>query len=85
MVRLGIMYDIGKPPVEKDTNKANKLFAVAADRGDAEAMFYLAWGYYKGDGMPKDPKKGRELLEAAKAKGHARAAAVLADLDRNNA
>lgn len=41
--------------------------------------------YYKGDGLPKDPKKGRELLEAAKAKGHTRAARVLADLDKNAA
>ena len=38
-------YDIGKPPVvEKNTDMANTLFAVAADRGDPEAMFYLAWG-----------------------------------------
>ena len=28
MVRLGMMYDVGIEPVEKDMVKANKLFAV---------------------------------------------------------
>lgn len=36
MVRVAVFYDLGKGPVETDLIRANQIFAVASDRGDAE-------------------------------------------------
>jgi TPR repeat protein len=38
---------------------------VAAQAGDAHAMFLLSNAYADGDGVPPDPRRARDLLERA--------------------
>lgn len=42
----------------------------SASDGDAQAKFLLARAYFRGEGMPKDTAKSRQLLEEAAALGH---------------
>ncbi len=43
----------------------------ATDPENADAQFQLARAYLHGNGVPKDPKKSFDLMNAAAAKGHA--------------
>ena len=63
-------YLSGTDGVERDVNKALKLYRSAADRGDPKAAFSVGQIYFYGDGVPADHQ------EAAAWYRRARAAAV---------
>jgi uncharacterized protein len=63
MVELGVMYGTGAG-VAKDEAQARKLFARAAEGGNARGVTNLA-ALSKTDGAPADPVKARALLEKA--------------------
>jgi TPR repeat protein len=56
---LGMMYEEGDG-VDKDVEKAVKLYRFAADQGHAMAQGSLGWMYINGNGVEED------LDEAAK-------------------
>ena len=64
MVRLGLMYgnEIG---VEKNYPLAMKWFSAAAEKGDAEAQYYIAYGYYHGMSVVIDKDKGNKYFALA--------------------
>ena len=68
----------------KDEVQAGKCFSVAlsafseqAERGDADAMVWLAAMYAKGLGVSRDPDKANSLLIKAAAQGNQEAKGVL--------
>ena len=54
LTRLGNSYYFGGNGCEKDRKKAYELWKEAADSGGAAAMYYLAYGYHRGDCLEKD-------------------------------
>jgi uncharacterized protein len=71
MVELGVMYGTGAG-VAKDEAQARKLFARAAEGGNARGVTNLA-ALSKTDGAPADPVKARALLEKAAERNSAEA------------
>lgn len=65
--------------VERDYEKAVRLFDTAARAGDTDALYRLAKCYLKGIGCLKDPSGAVSLLETAARRGHATAAVRLGD------
>ena len=53
------------PKTRKDYGKALEYFHLAADKGDADAMFGLGECYYLGVSVEKDPDKAAEWYRKA--------------------
>ena len=51
--------------IPTDKTAAAHWLGVAAQAGDAHAMFLLSNAYADGDGVPADPRRARDLLERA--------------------
>jgi len=60
-----------------DFTSAREMFAAEADKGDPEAIHYLANLYYRGHGVEKDNAKALVLLEEAASNGYALSLATL--------
>ena len=73
LVNLGIIYISVLPSSggTKDSAKACTLFKRAAEKGDAQAAFYLGQILLKGDGVPADLALGIAWLERASGAGFA--------------
>lgn len=57
-----------KPPSYK--SKSVEALKALAEKGDAEAQYWLATRYVNGDGVPKDQKEGVMWFSLAAAQGH---------------
>jgi len=66
-----------------DNDRLAKIQAAAA-QGDPESMVAIGMLMISGQGMPKDPQKGMELLTAAAEKGYPRAQYMLGLVLGNN-
>lgn len=69
---LALMYYHGQL-VKRDEAEAARLLNVAADEGDARAMFYLGTFYYNGLGIKMDRRKAVYWIHKAAGKGHSQA------------
>ena len=58
----------------KNEKRANELYSIAANIGNANALWYLGRNYLKGVGVEKNLPEARRLLELAKLKGCEKAA-----------
>jgi TPR repeat protein len=62
MYHLAICYDFGRG-VPKDQVEAVRLYKLAVERGNSEAMFNLAKCYEKGEGVERPEKRsGRKAI-----------------------
>jgi uncharacterized protein len=68
--RLGDYHLFGVAPGGEDTEAAIARFQRAAEMGDPAGMTTLALMYRVGKGVPRDPARMVELLEAAAAAGY---------------
>jgi len=71
-VRLGFLLDHAE-----DNEKAVHWYRAAADQGYPDGLGGLAEMYAKGEGVPRDPAKSRELFEKSGEAGHACSIRVL--------
>jgi TPR repeat protein len=55
---------------DKDFEKARRAASAGVDRGYPPSMYLLATMYQRGQGVPVDVQRARDLLEAAVAHGH---------------
>lgn len=62
----------------RNYREALRLFRPRAERGDAEAQYYLGLMYEKGNGVSKDQERMRSWYQRAADGGHARAQYKLA-------
>lgn len=62
---------------------ALRWFAIAAEQGNADAMYYLAERYYRGNGTPKDPLTALKLLHNAKKKEHWKARSLFNEIAKS--
>ena len=69
-VNMGLSFQFGDG-VEKDMEKAISCFTVAAEGGNATAMYKMAKCYEKGDGVEKDPAKALEWYRKGAEAGNA--------------
>ena len=78
MVKMGMNYEYGYGSVlDKDFKQAVSLYAKAAKLGSVEGCYRLAMCLRRGQGVPKDIAKARELLQRAADNGHKKAAIEL--------
>lgn len=63
--------------VERDLEKAARLYCEAAQLGDAESMFALGWMYANARGLERDDAAAAYLFSAAAEKGHDHAKRML--------
>src|SRR5260370_20881674 len=61
---LGAIYERGWAGVPRDLNRAVTWYQKAAQQGHAGAALNLVLLYEKGEGVPKDPGRGRSPTEA---------------------
>jgi TPR repeat protein len=64
MTLLGELYRQGLG-VKQDLAKAADWYRIAADRGEPNATFAFGMMLLRGEGVPRDVARGRELLEKA--------------------
>jgi TPR repeat protein len=64
MTLLGELYRQGLG-VKQDLVRAADWYRIAAERGDANAAFAFAMMLLRGEGVPRDVPRGRQLLEKA--------------------
>jgi len=70
-VLLARVFMTGKAAgVERDTKRAARLLAIAADQSNSDAQFYLAALKLKGDGTAQDTDGAMALLNAAAEQGN---------------
>lgn len=79
MILAGQMRAAGQGAPNADLPAAAAWFEKAANLGNPDGQFFLGACYLEGKGVPKDPKKGAELLSMAAAQNHAGAMTVLGD------
>ena len=77
---LGEMYISGGPDLEKDINKGIGLLQKSCDAQNPRAYYQMGLIYYKGDGIPKDKHKAKELLQWSADRGFEEAQAALKEL-----
>jgi TPR repeat protein len=77
---LGLFYFRGPAGFPKNAAEGIRLIALAADKGDWEALMFLARTYRYGVGVPKDPAQARIWLQKAAASGHFTAQAWLGEM-----
>jgi TPR repeat protein len=73
---LGLIYEVGERlpgGVPADEAHASRFYALAAERGNAQAMSNLAWLYFSGRGVGKDEVRAAALWKQAAGQGHAAA------------
>lgn len=75
--RLGNCYRNGDDGFTQDYPKAVYWYQLAADRGHADAQFFLAGCYFQGNGVSKDVAKALSLWQSAANKGHHGAKLIL--------
>lgn len=83
---LVVNYLNGTGGVEKNPEKAIRLFQKAAENGVASAMYNLGLCYYNGDGVEKDLAKAVEWYQKAAENGDANALEIIragVDADEN--
>ncbi|OHT09851.1 hypothetical protein TRFO_04371 [Tritrichomonas foetus] len=68
--RLGILYEEGRPGIEKDELKAIKLFTIASERGNADAQYKLAFMNEEGRGVPQNITEAIRLYKLSADLGH---------------
>ena len=83
-VALGERYENGESVV-KDYRRARALYCEAAQKGDAEAAFNLAWMYLNGRGVPRSDAIAVSWLQKAAKGGVTQAQNLLALLPRKAA
>ncbi|MGA7392147.1 MAG: protein kinase [Terrimicrobiaceae bacterium] len=82
MVFAGQMMASGRGVETPDLRGAASWFSKAAEKGDPSGMYALAECHLFGKGVPKDPKRAVELLNASSALKNPRAMNLLGDLYR---
>lgn len=70
MMLLGELHRQGLGTRASPTDAAS-WYRLAHDRGDPHGSYALAIATLRGEGVPRDEVRGRELLETAAARGHA--------------
>ena len=63
-----------------DAQKGAALLKKCADGGNADAMYYLGYLFYKGNGVPKNYKKALSLFEKASNRGNTKASFILGNM-----
>ena len=69
--------------VERNASKAYRLFMKAAEQGDADAAYNLAYMAYRGDGVPASKAEALKWWTKASNDGHVAATYQLAHLIKN--
>jgi TPR repeat protein len=67
---LAICYESGVGIGEKDTDKAMKLYQMAASQGNSDAQYHLAVCYFDEDGSNYNPQLAREYCRLAADQHH---------------
>ncbi|EJK75446.1 hypothetical protein THAOC_02829, partial [Thalassiosira oceanica] len=67
---LGLKYFHGSLGLQKDMQRAVKLWEEAAELGSIEALFCLGHAHHKGDGVQQDNAKAVEFFTKAAMQGH---------------
>jgi TPR repeat protein len=80
LVCMGIFYLRGPADFPKNPTDGFRLIALAAEKGDWEALMYLARTHRYGVGVPKNPAEARTWLQKAAALGHPTAQAWLGEM-----
>lgn len=62
---LAVIYYRGGKDIPQDLAEAIRWLKTGVERADAHAEQALAWAYYTGEGIEKDPSKAAELLRLA--------------------
>lgn len=62
---LAVIYYRGGKDIPQDLPEALRWLQTGVERGDAHAQQALAWAYYTGEGIEKNPAKAEELLKLA--------------------
>ena len=57
-------------PLSRGVRAALRWFRLAAEQGDADALYNLAFMYDNGEGVPADPVEAERLYTLAAAQGH---------------
>jgi uncharacterized protein len=79
-LRLALLYERGTDGLPADQGRAIAYYQMAADAGNAAALYELARLYATGEGVPRDGRRAVELYEQAAAAGDERAHGKLRDL-----
>ncbi|MGE5097099.1 MAG: tetratricopeptide repeat protein [Betaproteobacteria bacterium] len=72
-VLLGEILDLAE-----QNEDAVRYYRLASDQGNLDGTYGLALMYAGGEGVPKDPRKARELIQKAAEGGHVQATHALA-------
>ena len=56
-VALGVVHNLGLLGTHQDARLANRWFQRAAEQGNADAQHNLAYNYYMGKGVPRNPSE----------------------------
>ena len=73
MTQLGRKYLYGRLGLQKDAQKAFKLWKEAAELGSIDALFLLGNAYHFGDGVEKNAEKAAQFWSKAAMQGNAEA------------
>lgn len=63
------MYEKGDG-VEQNWSQAVAMYQMAAEKGDAQGQFNLAWCYYNGKGVNKNLKEATKWFQKAADQGN---------------
>jgi len=80
MYNLGIAYEDGILGLTQSSTKANEMYALAAEKGHANARCNLGYNYYHGIGVDNDFVRCVELWEQSAKQGYVHAQFNLCDL-----
>jgi len=83
MFNLGFAYANGENGLTQSWTKANELYALAAEKGDAKSRCNLGNSYFHGRGVEIDFNQCVELFEQSAKQGDVRAQFNLSDLYRD--
>ena len=80
MRKIGIRKFKGAPGTPIDRDNGIAWLQKAADKNDADAMYFLGMLYLKGTAVGKNPKKAGELFAGAAERGHEKAKEKIVEL-----
>lgn len=83
--RVALMHYRGEESVSQDYQKAAEYFEIAAEMGDANALFNLGKLYFLGQGVPENTDRALTLFRQAAHKDHVLALNTLGALYREGA
>ena len=83
MAALGFYQMIGGIGIPKNQKEAVYLFEKATEQGLPEGFMNLGVAYMRGDGVPKDLNKARQLINEASERGHEKAREALTGLEKH--